>query len=133
MKLTENFSYKEMTYNRWANKEQQQRTNDEVSDEVLVNLIELCKNLEVLREKLGKPISISISFRPLFWELLKGRSGKSQHTKGKAADIKVPGLTPSEVADWIEILIKEGKMKQGGLKAYKTFVHYDVRGVKARW
>ena len=133
MKLTEHFSHYEMTHNKWANEEQQEQSDSLVNDGVLVNLIELCENLEVLREKLGKPISISIAFRPLFWELLKGRSGKSQHTKGKAADIKVPGLTPSEVADWIEILIKEGKMKQGGLKAYKTFVHYDTRGKKARW
>jgi len=24
-------------------------------------------------------------------------------------------------------------MKQGGLGLYDSFVHYDVRGVKARW
>ena len=33
----------------------------------------------------------------------------------------------------IEKLIKEGKMKQGGIGIYKGFIHYDIRGTKARW
>ena len=42
--------------------------------------------------------------------------------------------------DWVngmksffDHLISEGKMVQGGLKAYDTFTHYDIRGYKARW
>jgi uncharacterized protein YcbK (DUF882 family) len=50
-----------------------------------------------------------------------------------AADIKVKGLTPLEVYNAIEKLIADGKMKQGGLGLYRSWVHYDIRGVKARW
>jgi hypothetical protein len=42
-------------------------------------------------------------------------------------------MTPKQVANTIEKLISEGKMKQGGLKAYGSFTHYDCRGVRARW
>ena len=52
---------------------------------------------------------------------------------GNAADIVVQGMTPKKVAQFIENLIKEGKMKQGGVGIYDTFTHYDIRGVRARW
>ena len=51
----------------------------------------------------------------------------------KAADIKIPGMTPKEVKDTIEELIKSGKMVKGGVGLYRTFTHYDVRGRNARW
>ena len=51
----------------------------------------------------------------------------------KAADIKVTGMSPSEVKEAIVELIKEGKMMKGGIGLYKTFTHYDVRGRNARW
>jgi uncharacterized protein YcbK (DUF882 family) len=50
-----------------------------------------------------------------------------------AADIQVSKMTPEQVAKAIELLIAEGKMKEGGLGIYRTWVHYDVRGNKARW
>ena len=50
-----------------------------------------------------------------------------------AADIKVKGYEPREVHRIIERLIAEGKMAEGGLGLYETFVHYDVRGRRARW
>jgi hypothetical protein len=50
-----------------------------------------------------------------------------------AGDIVSEKYTPVQLRAIIEKLIKEGKMKQGGLGAYKTFTHYDIRGVKARW
>ena len=51
----------------------------------------------------------------------------------KAADIKVSGMSPKEVKAAIVHLIKEGKMKSGGVGLYTTFTHYDVRGRNARW
>jgi len=45
----------------------------------------------------------------------------------------VDGMTPQEVADLIEELISQGKMKEGGLGRYNTFTHYDIRGYNARW
>jgi hypothetical protein len=42
-------------------------------------------------------------------------------------------MSPQIVHKIILDLIEEGKMKQGGLGLYSSFVHYDVRGTKARW
>lgn len=56
-------------------------------------------------------------------------SSKSQHIKGKAADIKVEGVSSKAVYTY---LCRKFPDKYGfGL--YKTFVHVDVREDKARW
>jgi uncharacterized protein YcbK (DUF882 family) len=52
----------------------------------------------------------------------------SQHLYGKAADIKVEGVNPQEVADFAEELLDEG-----GIGRYNSFTHVDVRNRKARW
>ena len=52
---------------------------------------------------------------------------------GQAADIRVKGMDPSEVFQKIEELIAAKRMLQGGLSAYSSFTHYDVRGFEARW
>jgi uncharacterized protein YcbK (DUF882 family) len=62
-----------------------------------------------------------------------GGGSNSQHLYAKAADIVVKGYTPKQVHAKIEELTKAGKMTQGGLGLYKTFVHYDIRSTKARW
>ena len=57
----------------------------------------------------------------------EGGVKNSKHLVGKASDISVKGLTPLEVYNTIERLIKNGDMLQGGLGLYDTFVHYDIR------
>ena len=53
---------------------------------------------------------------------------------GRAADIVVKGMSPLAVHTTIELLIEKGDMLQGGLGLYEIrFVHYDIRGTKARW
>lgn len=104
-----------------------------IPNNVLPNIIELAKNLQVLRNAVNKSISITSGYRsPEHNAKVKGAKD-SQHVKGTAADIKVPGMTPKEVALVIEGLIEQGKMKQGGIGIYPSWVHYDIRGTKARW
>lgn len=97
------------------------------------NVQELANNLQVLREHLGIPIRINSGYRNPTYNAQVGGEVNSFHTYGKAADISCASKTPKELHMIIEKLIKEGKMKQGGLGLYPTFVHYDVRGNKARW
>ncbi|GIZ16626.1 YcbK family protein [Capnocytophaga catalasegens] len=102
--------------------------------DVLKNIQELAKNLQVLRDFLGKKITINSGYRrPKYNATIKNASPKSQHILGKAADIVVQGLKPEDVAQTIEKLIAQGKLKQGGIGVYDTFVHCDIRGTKARW
>ncbi|MCK0199251.1 YcbK family protein [Ornithobacterium rhinotracheale] len=99
----------------------------------LKNLRELAQNLQVLRNYLGKPIMVNSGYRSVAHNRKIGGKVNSQHLQGKAADIRVEGVNPAELAQVIEKLIASGQMKQGGLGIYPTFVHYDIRGTKARW
>lgn len=97
------------------------------------NVQNLMKQLEVLRSELGSSISINSAYRPSKYNKAVGGGSNSQHLYAKASDIVVKGYTPKQVHAKIEELTKAGKMTQGGLGLYKTFVHYDIRGTKARW
>jgi len=97
------------------------------------NVWELMQNLQVLRDYFGVPITINSGYRTEKHNAKIGGSKNSQHLLAKASDIVVKGISPLEVYQTIEKLIENGKIKQGGLGLYKTFVHYDIRGIKARW
>ena len=97
------------------------------------NVKKLAQNLQVLRNKLGAPITVISGYRTLSHNQKVNGASKSQHLLAKAADIQVKGYTPTQVYCAIENLIRQGKMLQGGLGIYRTFVHYDIRGFKARW
>ena len=125
MRLTENFSLAEFN----------SKCGRPMPENVQKNIAELAKNLQVLRDKLKSRITITSGYRsPEHNSSPQVKGAKnSQHLLGTASDIQVAGFTPLQVAQAIERLISEGKMKQGGLKAYKSFTHYDIRGVRARW
>ena len=122
-KLTHNFSLWEFKC----------RDGSSVPDDLLDNVILLCKNLQVLRDHLNKPIRVISGYRTPKYNRKIGGAKRSQHMLAKAADIKVKGMSPSEVKAVIVQLVKEGKMMSGGVGLYKTFTHYDVRGRNARW
>ncbi|MCK0199121.1 YcbK family protein [Ornithobacterium rhinotracheale] len=121
--LTKNFDFNEFESHDGA----------KMPESVRKNIRELAKNLEVLRKYFNEPIHINSGYRSDKHNRLIGGKPKSKHLIGQAADIVVNGKKPSEVADAIEKLISQGKMKQGGLGRYNTFTHYDIRGYKARW
>ena len=101
--------------------------------DVAQNVLELMMQLQVLRDHYGVPISINSGYRSPKHNKAVGGSKNSQHLLGKAADIVVEGVSPDDVADTIERLVKEGKMRIGGLGRYKNFTHVDIRENKARW
>lgn len=123
MELTKNFSKKEFDSKDGA----------KMPDSILVNVMKLACNLQRLRDAIGKPIIINSGYRSESHNKNVGGSPNSQHLYGKAADIRVSGMTPAQIANEIEKLILQGEMLQGGLGIYDTFVHYDIRGKKARW
>ena len=121
--LTKNFHVKEFKC----------KDGTHVPDDLLENVKLLCENLQVLRDHIGKPIRIISGYRSPKYNRRIGGAKRSQHMTAKAADIKVSGMSPKEVKAAIVQLIKEGKMKSGGVGLYTTFTHYDVRGRNARW
>ncbi len=94
---------------------------------------ELAAQLEVLRAKVGRPIYVVSGYRTPAYNRAVGGAPRSQHVTGRAADIRVDELSPADLASAIESLIDEGAMLQGGLGIYRTWVHYDTRGVRSRW
>lgn len=107
--------------------------NTIVPDCYMHNLRVLCDQLEVLRAILHRPIIINSGYRTKDYNKRIGGSPNSQHLLAKAADIRVKGITSHQLSTIIEELINKKSMLEGGLGTYLTFVHYDIRGKKARW
>lgn len=123
MQVTKNFNLNEFN----------SKCGRPMPENIKKNIIELIHNLQVIRDEVKVPISITSGYRsPEHNAKVKGAKD-SQHVKGTAVDFKVQGLKPKEVALIVERVIKEGKIKQGGIGIYPSWVHYDIRGVKARW
>jgi uncharacterized protein YcbK (DUF882 family) len=122
-KLTKDFSLQE-----FASKDGSGFPNS-----VLINISELARNLQVLRDNIEKPIKINSGYRSVKHNEKIGGVKNSQHVKGKASDLTVEGMTPKELANVIYLLISQKKMKEGGVGVYANFVHYDIRNKKARW
>lgn len=123
MKLTKNFSIEEFFC----------RDGTPVPGEYFDNAKEVAKNLQVLRDEIGEAIHINSAYRTKAYNKKVGGKPLSQHLTASAADITAKSYTPKQLAAVIERLIKAGKMQQGGIGVYPGFVHYDIRGVKARW
>lgn len=72
------------------------------SDEVVENLTALAMNvLDPIRFHYGKPVVIRSGYRCLELNALCGSKETSQHTKGQAADIEVPGVPNLALAKYI--------------------------------
>lgn len=124
MKLTKNFDSKEFDC----------KDGTPVPVIYIKNCKEVAENLQVLRDHLGVPVRITGSgYRTPSHNKKVGGAKQSQHLTCSAADINADGYSPKQLAAEIERLIKAGKMKQGGIGIYPNFVHYDIRGTKARW
>lgn len=121
--ITKNFHYLEFASKDGA----------KLPKELEANLVELVQNLQVLREYVGKKITINSGYRSPEHNKKIGGVKESFHVRAMAADIVVEGHTPRQVKEIIQHLILTGRMKEGGIGLYDTFVHYDTRGTKARW
>jgi len=98
------------------------------------NVKKLAANLQALRDYLGVAVRITGSgYRTPSHNKKVGGAPKSEHLTASAGDINADGFTPKQLAAQIEKLIIAGKMDEGGIGIYKGFVHYDIRGKKARW
>ena len=123
MKLSANFNRKEFEC----------RCGCKMPPDVLVNTFRLAENVQAIRDYFNAPITINSAYRCKKHNASVGGKKSSFHIKGLASDLDVHGYSPEEVKEGIEILIKQGKILQGGVGLYNTFVHYDIRRTKARW
>jgi len=122
--LTKNFSLWEFACH--------DKNNTPVPEKLKPNALALAKQLQVIRDEIGR-ISINSGYRtPAYNKSLPGAASQSQHLYCKAADFTSTNKTPAQMKTIILRLIKEGKLKDGGFKQYNTWVHFDT-GRARRW
>ena len=101
MKLTNNFSLQELLKSQTALRKG--IDNKPADPSVITNLQVLCeKVLQPVRDHFGKPVVINSGYRSPKLNKAIGGSNKSQHTKGEAADIEIPGVDNLEIAKYIQ-------------------------------
>ena len=98
------------------------------SDPIFIDS-ELVTVLQKIRTHFGASVTITSAYRTPTRNKAVGGTAYSQHLYGKAADIKVKGVTPGKVANYAEKLVPNS----GGIGVYSTFTHVDIRRDKARW
>lgn len=115
VKLSKNFTVKEFACS-------------DGTDTVFISLA-LVNLLQKIRNHFGKAVIINSAYRTEAHNKSIGGATYSQHKYGLAADIHINGVTPKEIASYVETLMPSS----GGIGIYKSFVHVDVRRVKSRW
>lgn len=101
MKLSENFSLQELLKSQTA--ERKGISNKPEKPEHVTNLQTLCeKVLQPVRDHFARPVVINSGYRCPKLNKAIGSSSKSQHTKGLAADIEIPGVSNKELAQYIK-------------------------------
>lgn len=79
------------------------------------------ERLQVLRNKIGKPINITSGYRCPTHSVRVGGSYSDAHTIGIAADLYVNGMSPKELARIAEDL------GFGGIGIMSNAIHLDIR------
>lgn len=98
MQLTKNFRLAELTVTSVKAPNEPTPTEVERLRELAVNI------LQPLRDALGKPVIVNSAYRSPQVNRIVGGVATSQHSRGEAADIRVPGMTPLQVAHTIRDL-----------------------------
>ena len=99
MKLSNNFSLKELTASQTAERKGIDNTPSPTHQE---NLKSLCTHvLQPVRDHFGHVVSVSSGYRSPELCTAIGSKITSQHAKGEAADFEIFGVSNKELADWI--------------------------------
>jgi len=99
MQLTENFSLSEMIKSETALRYDMDNTPGEAEIE---NLRVLCENiLQPIRNAYGRGIKVNSGFRHPEVNAKVGGSKTSDHCRGQAADIEIPGIPNADLAKYI--------------------------------
>jgi uncharacterized protein YcbK (DUF882 family) len=85
--------------------------------------------VEAVRAHFGNPVVVNSGCRCPEYNSQVGGAPNSQHTLGRAADIRVQGVDSGEVYEWLN-----DNFPAASLGRYETFTHVDTRtSGPARW
>lgn len=125
MQLSPHFSFAEMTR---TGQSRLQEANRQQAMPFIVPLTAVCVDLlEPIRIQYG-PVQVNSGFRGLAVNTAIGGSKNSQHMKGEAADITVPGHKLEDVFRWIvmDSGIKFGQAILEGRTPVPTWIHISL-------
>ena len=97
--LTANFSLHELTKSETALRLNLDNTPGPVETEYLKILAE--NVLQPIRDHFQKGVKVNSGFRSIETNQATGGSRTSDHCKGQAADIEIPGVANADLAQWI--------------------------------
>ena len=84
--------------------------------------------LDILRNQVEKPVYINSGYRTPTRNKKVGGAKYSYHMRGRAADIRVDGMTAKEIANKLDKIVPNNC----GIIVYDTWVHFDTRDKKYR-
>lgn len=90
---------------------------------------ELVDVIQDVREHFNQPVTITSGNRCPTHNASVGGAKTSYHVRGRAADIQVKNISPSEVQEYLDNKYPD----KYGLGRYENFTHIDTRTNKGRW
>jgi len=129
--LTPNFTLEELTHTDHRELDNTPTTTEKCiidGKEVLVNAYENLPRLANFLEQLkvilgGKPIMVNSAFRSEAVNTAVGSKNTSDHRRGCAADIRVPGMTPDEV---VKAIIASELPYQQVIREFDRWTHVAI-------
>lgn len=119
-KITNNFTWSEVLYLReWK------LHAFPIGPDVYLNLIRTMEKMQLIRDYLKKPITITSCYRPLEYNSLIGGAKKSKHIDGLACDFQVKGLTADQARTKILMKIEQFDIRMENKKD-ANWVHIDL-------
>lgn len=131
MNLSEHFTFEELTHtdhreldNTPTEHEKCIIDGKEVTVNAVANLTRLANFLEQLKVVLGgKPIMVNSAFRSEAVNGAVGSKNTSDHRRGCAADIRVPGMTPDDV---VRAVIASDLPYQQVIREFDRWTHIAI-------
>lgn len=131
MNLSPNFTFEELTHtdhreldNTPTESEKCIIDGKEVMVNASANLTRLANFLEQLKIVLGgKPIMVNSAFRSEAVNTAVGSKNTSDHRRGCAADIRVPGMTPDQV---VRAIIASDLPYQQVIREFDRWTHVSI-------
>jgi zinc D-Ala-D-Ala carboxypeptidase len=129
--LSENFTFEELTHTDHRELDNTPTTHEkciidgkEVLIDAVANLPRLAAFLEEVKKVLdNKPIIVNSAFRSEDVNSAVGSKNTSDHRRGCAADIRVPGMTPDEVT---KAIIASELPYQQVIREFDRWTHVSI-------
>ena len=129
MNLSPHFSFNELT--RTSQTALQDRNREE-AQVYIAQLTLLAELLEIIRAHFGRPLKVNSGFRgPAVNAATPGSSKTSQHMRGEAADITIPGVDDADLRRWI---VRDSNLQYGQCilerPPGRSWVHISICGTR---